>query len=181
MPDKKLSQIFSKYTPVNKGQSDIFENAYSIRVRGDKEKRMYEVYFSYPQLLKMKAVYELEENLAEFYDLESVRFYPAFPKELFAVDYMSEIIESAKRTGVAVKGFFNNYSVRENDGVITIEIPFESAAGIILDLAKTEQLISDIIMREFSLNYRVNIVYTQGDDGIESYLASRESAAIVVG
>ena len=177
MSDKKMYQYFSKYTPMNKGQSDIFENAYDIKVLADKERRMYEIFFSYPSPLKKRIIFELEKNLAEFYDLGSVRLFPTFPSDSFSEDYIPEIIESAKRYGVAVKGFFNNYRYVLNGDSLRLEIPFECAAGVILDLAKTESVIEDIIRKEFSLDLDVSIAYTQGEDGIESYLASREASA----
>jgi len=177
MSDKNLSQIFTKYLPANKGQSDIFEYAKNVRLRGDKGRKMYEIYFSFSSLIKKKTLFELEDNIKEFYGLESVRFYPSYPGELFSEEYIPEILEEAKRTGVAVRGFFNNYSTNIVGDCVRIEIPFDSAAEVILDLAGTENVIASIIKREFSLEYTVSIVYTRDDDGIESYLASRENAA----
>ena len=162
---------------MNKGQSDIFENSSDIRVRADKERRMYEIFFSYPSPLKTKILFELEKNLAEFYNLESVRLFPTFPAETFSEDYIPEIVEAAKKNGTAVKGFFKDYKPTLDGNILKLEIPFESAAGVILDLAKTESVIKDIIRSEFGLDLDVSIVYTQGDDGIESYLESREANA----
>ena len=122
MSDKKMSQLFSKYTPMNKGQSDIFENSSDIRVRADKERRMYEIFFSYPTPLKTKILFELEKNLAEFYDLESVRLFPTFPAETFSEDYIPEIVEAAKKNGTAVKGFFKEYKPTLDGNVLKLEI-----------------------------------------------------------
>lgn len=177
MPDKKLFQIFTKYSPSTKGESDIFEYASDVRVKGDREKKMYEIFFSYPSVIKKKILFDLENNIKEFYDLEFVRFYPSYPSELFSKDCISEILEEAKRSGTAVRGFFNEYTASVTDNTVKIVLPFESAAGVIIDLAQTERVVSDIIRREFSLNFDVDIVYDRDDERIEEYLESREAVA----
>ena len=174
MYGKKLGQVFSKYVPVNKGQSDILNGADVISLRGDKERKMYEVRFSYPTLIRKKTLYELEKNVCEFYELESVRFFPRYDKNLFCTDYIREIVEEAKRTGAGIRGFFSDYSVLLDGNKINIEIPFDNSAEVLIDLAGTEKLIADIISDEFDLNSEVEISYAKIDSGIDSYIEYRE-------
>ncbi|MBR0303640.1 MAG: PHP domain-containing protein, partial [Clostridia bacterium] len=120
-----------------------------------------------------KVLIELERNIAEFYELETVRFKPHYPSELLTKECIPEIIEEAKRSGVAVRGFFNSYDFTLTDDKLRIEIPYESAAHVIIDLAKTEELISSIIRDEFSRDITVDVAYSRIDTGLESYLAAR--------
>ena len=107
MEKKTLAEIFSKYKPLNHGESEIFEKAYDISVRQDKKNLMYEVHFSYPTLLKKSRIYSLEANIREFYELSMVKFMPSYSAELFSNEYISEVVEEARQFGVAARAFFN--------------------------------------------------------------------------
>ena len=50
MSEKKLSDVFSKFTPTTQIRCEIFENAAEVTVKGDRARKMYEVSFSYPYL-----------------------------------------------------------------------------------------------------------------------------------
>lgn len=175
MADKTLRDVFKKYQPQNKGQSDIFDKSRSAAVRGDKSMKMYEVSFFYPSLIHKKALYDLEANLAEFYEMNSVRLFPTYPSELFSEEYMSEVTEEAKRCGVAVRGFFQNYKISSEGDTVTIEIPFNDIAGEILVRADTEKVFEDIIRREFSIERKINFKYSAPGEPSD-YIAEKEAA-----
>ena len=151
MTDKRICDVFKKYIPQNKGQSDIFEKSSDCSIRADRERRIYEVTFSYPTLISKKFLYELESNLCEFYELASVRLLPRYPSELFTAEYMSEIMEEARRVGVAVRGFFRSYKIQfdEEEKEISIEIPFEEGAMVLLELAESSNVFEGIIRSVF--------------------------------
>ena len=73
MTDKKLRDYFTKYTPVNKGENDIFDRASNVSIKADKGKRMYEISFSYPDVLKYKSIEQMEKDMTDFYGLESIK------------------------------------------------------------------------------------------------------------
>lgn len=178
MPNRKLTDIFTKYAPVNKGESDIFKNAYDVSIKADKERKMYHIYFSYPSVIKTQTLYVLENHLTDFYGLTVVRLYPSYPSETFDIDAVDEVIEEAKRSGVAVKGFLSEYKASISDGTLSLEIPFDESAGIIVDLAKIEDVISEVIKDRFSLRYKTKIVFSREiASGINDYLKTRDESA----
>ena len=177
MSHKKLTDIFTKYAPVNKGESDIFKYADNVTLKGDRERKMYLVYFTYPSVIKYSTLSSLEGNLADFYGLNLVRFHPSYPSELFGMDAVPEIIEETKMLGVAARGFLNEYKASLDDNVLNIEIPFDSGAEVIVDLAQTEKVISEIIKDEFSVDCKTVIVYSRAVENSDEYLRTRDNAA----
>ena len=175
MEKKTLAEIFSKYKPLNHGESEIFEKAYDISVRQDKKNLMYEVHFSYPTLLKKSRIYSLEANIREFYELSMVKFMPSYSAELFSNEYISEVVEEARQFGVAARAFFNEYNLDVDGDNITVSIPFEPTASIIIELAETEKLMEKIIFSEFGIHKQVKIVCTGVEQSLESYLEKREA------
>ena len=175
MSDKRIGDIFKKFTPQNKGQSDLFEKSFNTTVQADKEKRMYNVLFSYPTIVPKKILYALESNLEEFYELARVRLLPRYPAELFTPDYMPEILEEAKRCGVAVSGFVQKYKILTQGDKIKVEIPFEEGAKVLLELAESESLIRGIIKSEFGIDMDVEFVLEDIGAPID-YFAEREAA-----
>ncbi len=175
MTDRTLTSVFSKYHPMNKGQSDIFEKAYGVAVRGDRERKMYEVSFSYPSLIRKSILHQLEDNLAEFYEMNVVKLMPKYAPELFCEEYIPDVLEEAKRCGVALKGFFKEYNINFDGETIHVELPFESTAGIIIDLAKAGEVISGIIRSEFSLEYSVDFTYRNNSMTAEEMFQARNA------
>ncbi len=173
MAERTLSSVFSKYQPLNKGQSDVFEKAYGVSVRGDRDKKMYEVSFSYPTPIKKKILHELEDNLKEFYEMAYVKLMPKYPSELFSAEYIPEVLEEAKRCGIGLKGFLKDYNINFDGETVSIALPFESSAGIIIDLAKAAEVVSGIIRSEFSLEFKVEFSYLSGNMSEEEFFERR--------
>lgn len=171
MPDKNgkrgFAEIFSRYSPETAEHASLFEDAYDVTIRADKEKRFVEVAASFSRLFSKKIIYDLEARIASAYDLSSVRILPRYPSELFSESYIPEVITEAKRIGVIVNGFFNDYKLTVGDSVIEIKLPFLHGGIELLDLAKTGDVISGIIRSEFSLEYTVKI--SQSDDYESKY------------
>jgi len=162
---RKLSDIFSRYTPVSGAQRDLFAVAEDVSVRIDSEHRMVEVNFTSTKIIPKTVLYETESALAEVYAQNSVRLFPHYPPELFHEDYLSEVLREAKRIGTVINGFFDRYEIRREGDRINIAIPFVQGGIALLDLAKTGQILSGIIRSEFNLPIEVQI--TQSADFAE--------------
>ena len=175
MTEKTLFDVFSKFTPQTQAQSEVFESAYGVSVKGDRSRKMYEVSFFYPTLISKRTLYELESNLEEFYEMNSVRLLPKYSPELFTPDYMPEVLEEAKRVGVAIRGFFKDYDITFDENNISISLPFEREAEIILDLALAKFVVEGIIRSEFSLEYKVDFSYAESKGDLDSYIQAREA------
>ncbi len=175
MSEKKLSDVFSKFTPTTQIRCEIFENAAEVTVKGDRARKMYEVSFSYPSLIEKRILFELEGDLEEFYGMNSVRLLPHYPSELFTADYIPQILEEAKRVGVALRGFFKDYKITLDGENISVRLPFDAGAEIILDLAKAKAVVEGIIKSEFSLSYNVEFLCDENRASSDSYFSLREA------
>jgi len=157
-------------------QRDLFASATDLTVRAAQEAKMVEVRFHVDHLISKRVLYETEAALTEFYGLNSIRLFPTYPPELFdATTYMSEIIREAKRIGSVINGFFDRYELSEDEGGITLRIPFLQGGIELLDLAKTAQLFSGIIHSEFSRQIPVKIEASENSvQQYSEYEAARE-------
>lgn len=171
MSERKLGDIFKRYIPVGK-QKAFFDLAENITVRLDKEKRFAEVNCSLPELFLKRDIYELENQIAQVYELAFIHFLPHYPSELFSKEYIPEILLEAARVGVVINGFFNKYEIDMHDEHICIRIPFGYGGISLLDLARTGEVISNIIYSEFGLRFKVEI--TQSENAQSEYQAFME-------
>ena len=106
---KSLGDYFKSYMPVSLSQKELFARSTNVVFRAAKEARMVEANFSLPYIVPKRVLYEVERNLMEFYEQNSIRLFPHYPSELFSMEYFPEIIEEAKRIGTVVNGFFNDF------------------------------------------------------------------------
>lgn len=165
MTGKSLAELFSKYPPQTEKQREILEGSDNSKVRADKERAFYEVTFESPKTITKKELYRLESNLAEFYELNSVRLLPKYAPELFTPEYVPEVLEEGKRIGVAIRGFFRQYKVTCDDDCVMVEIPFDEGAMVILDLAHSAEVFEGIVKREFGIDRYFSFI--PGVPGVE--------------
>lgn len=157
---KSLSEIFKRIHPTGI-ENEIFQSATDIRLRISKEDRIAEIHCALPKLYRKSDIYALEDQIKNEYELNCVRLLPKYPPELFSVDYVPELLMEAARVGIIINGFFNKYEIEFQETVIAIKIPFSQGGISLLDLAKTGQVISNIIKSEFDLNYKVQIIQSE--------------------
>ena len=89
---------FNKYFPGIDNRV-ILEKATVSRFRADKEKRILEAFVDFPSLVEKDALYEIEREIAEAYQLNGMIIYPQYPSELFSEKYLPEAIRELQRTG----------------------------------------------------------------------------------
>ena len=159
---KNLGSVFSRFTPTGEAFKKIFEESDNVTLSGDREKKMYEVHFSLPEIAPKDVLYALEEQLRECYSLTYIRLLPKYPQNLFTPEYMGEVYKEAKRVGAVTNGFFDNCKTEISDGVINISVPFSHGGVELLDMGRAGEIVSGIIRSEFSLNYET--VIEQSDD-----------------
>ena len=165
---------FKKYTPTGEALR-LLSGLSDFTWRSDVERRMIEVDVHFDAIVKKDLLYAIEADIAKAYQLNSVRLFPKYPKELFTLSYMHEVIYEAYRVGIVSRGFFENYSLSEEGGEIVVAIGFSSGALSLLCRAETDKLLERIIDSEFSLQKTVRIVATVEDqDSYDAFAAANK-------
>ncbi len=155
--ERKLKDIFKKFIPTDAFTQKVFDCAENAVLKGDREKKMYQVAFSLPFIIPKETLYSLEEAIAQVYELNSVKLLPSYPSQLFTEEYMASVYTETMRIGAVAKGFFTDCKTHIADGVITISINFSQGGVSLMEMGKTGELIAGIIRSEFGLNYEVEI------------------------
>ena len=169
---KSFLQIFHKYK-ADESSTSILEKATNIKLMADTEQRIIQVSADFPELINKAKLYSIEDAITKAYELNMVKILPHYPAELFSDSYLSEILKETENIGIVAKGFFSKYRFNLEDNNLTIELPFsESGVGLLYD-AQTPKVIQGIILSEFGLNVKVDIVHTSD----ELFLASNNSLA----
>lgn len=155
---KTLRELFSKYQPdVESGR--FFDSVKSYTVKQGKEnKSIFEIETELDYIVPKKTVYKAEDGIRDAYEGKYiVKFITKYSADLFSYDYIEQVIAEAERIGYVTRGFFTgcDYSLKES--ALTILIAYGQGGVDFLNYGKTEQLISNIIKREFGLNIYVTI------------------------
>ena len=145
----KLNERFPKYLPDTELLS--FMQADVLGMRVDKENRMMEVDISSSLIIPKKHLYRIEKEIGEAYKLNHFRIKPKYPKELYSIDYVDELILETYRQGCVSRGFFEDYSVSTDNGTVVIKVPFIQGGIDLLNGADTASVMSDIIYNEFGV------------------------------
>ena len=167
---KTFLQIFEKYD-ASESDAKILNAAQDIKLQADKQNRIIQVSASFAELIEKERLYRIEAEIAKAYDLNWVKILPKYSAELFDSDYIPELLRETEKVGVVARGFFNKYRYNLEEGTLTIEIPFEADGVNLLYDARTPQVMQAIIMSEFNVNIKVNIIHTTD----EIFLASNNS------
>lgn len=170
-------EIFTKYDASEKYKK-ILLRASNIRSRFDRERRIAEVFAHFPELVEKCNLYEIEQELAATYSLNSVWIFPQYPKELFSVGYMPEILLETERTGTVSKGFFDSCKCELCGDTLNIKVPFTEGGIYLLENAKTNEIISNIIKSEFSLQFTTKI-FQSGDMSVFAEKRRREQEKLL--
>ncbi len=148
---------FSKYKPAGEAK-DLLAGISDFTVRTNTEYRLIEVDLHFSVLAKKDLLYHIEEEIKQAYQVNSVRLFPKYPASLFSLSYMHEIIYEAYRVGVLTRGFFENYSLGEEDGTIVVTLGFSEEGVSLLAEAGTDRVLENIIRSEFGIVRPVRIM-----------------------
>ena len=159
---KNFLQIFNKYTP-SEDEARILLSAQNIKIQADKENRFIQASVDFESLVSKDVLYKIERDIAKAYDLNWVKLLPHYPASLFDSDYVSELLKETECVGIVARGFFNKYRYIYEDKTLTVEIPFTSDGVRLLCDARTPEVMQGIIMSEFGLAIKVNIIHTEDE------------------
>ena len=160
---KTLLELFKRYDPPAEYKK-ILQSAINIATRVERDKKMLEVDAEFTELVDKNTLYHIEEQVREAHQINYVRIYPKYPVELFSQSYIPQILIETQRMGTVSRGFFNDYNIEieEDDKFIIIEVYFTDGGVHLLYDAKTPDIISDIIFKEFGLRYTVEMRRVEG-------------------
>ncbi len=152
---------FNRYHP-REEYREILEQASDVRIRTDTERRMVEVFASFPALVEKAILYDMEKEICEAYQLNGARIFPHYPAECFTRDYIHQAITELQRTGAVSRGFFHDYRVTVDENCIDIEIGFANGGIDLLYAADTHEILANILRSEFGLSFTVTIRQEEG-------------------
>ena len=168
-----LLDKLSRYTP-SEGDRKILEQTGEFSINGNRDLRIMEINATFFALQSKEDLYRIEAAIAAAYDMQLVRLLPHYAKELYADEYIHQVILEAHRIGKVTRGFLENYSVRKEGETVVIEIGFAQSGVRMVCEAGTPELLSNIIRAEFGLNIPVKIVGSSRlDVSYEQYYADR--------
>ena len=156
----KLNERFPKYSPAS--ELDGYMQAEVLGMRVDKEQRMMEVEISSSLIIPKKQLYRIESEICDAYRLNHFRIYPKYLPELYSSDYVDDLIFETYRQGIVSRGFFEDYSISNDDNTVIIKVPFIQGGIDLLDGADTASVMSKIVYDEFGIN--VNFKIQQRED-----------------
>ncbi len=155
---KTFFEKFSKYTPTDEARS-ILTNARNVGVRFNQEMRLVEADITLDVPVQKEALYRIEDAIRTCYQLNSMRILPHYPSETFTASYMSELMQELYRIGAVSRGFFDTQLplLDQERKTILLTVPYAAGGVQLVNLAKTPQLLEQIIQSEFGLRYTVNV------------------------
>lgn len=153
---RTLPEVLKKYQP-NTRLREILIDAKEFSVRADKEKRMLEVSVTFSSVVDKEDLYEIEEGIKKAYDLTYAKLLPHYPGVHFTEGYVSQLLMETERVGIVARGFFNRYQARLENGVLTVELPFQVDGIRLMEDAKTPEVMENIIFSEFGERVQVQI------------------------
>ena len=174
---KTALEILYKYTPDSTARA-ILEQAQNPVTRADKENRALQMELDFPRLVEKEELYRIEEQVAEAYGLNYVKFLPHYPAELFTADYVPELLKETERVGVVARGFFGKYRYELKENNLIIRIPFSEAGIRLIRNAHTPDIMGRILHSEFGLDITVSIEIAEdfSDEMMEQSQAERLAA-----
>ena len=156
MAAKTLKELLNKFIPSDE-HGKILASGTVTKSRIDKEKRILEVYASFPYIIDKETLYDIEEQVSEAYKLTYFKIFPSYPSELFSERYVPQLLRETERVGVVARGFFSSYDYSLNDNELTIDIPFAQQGVELLENAMTHKVIENILYSEFSVRRKVTL------------------------
>ncbi|MBE6655344.1 MAG: PolC-type DNA polymerase III [Ruminococcaceae bacterium] len=155
--DKRFFDFFKRYKTDDKTRQ-MLESGTNVRVRLSKDPLRIEVYITFPMVLRNRTLHAVERELCAYCEAESVRIFPTYPSSLFDVSFMEDVVEEAVRSGVIVKGYFDE-AVYEDDGeTVRAVLPFVDTALSFMSSSGTCEVLERILSLRFSIERRVLVV-----------------------
>ncbi len=158
--EKKFFDFFKRYNPDEKTRQ-MLESATAVRVRLSKDPMRIEIYATFPMVVRNVALYAVENELRTFYEAASVRIFPTFPSSLFNVSLLEDVVEEAVRSGVIVKGFFDEATYEDDGETIRVILPFVENAIDFMSASGTREVLEKILSLRFSIVRRIEVTASE--------------------
>ncbi len=159
---KTLLEVFSRYLPDGENRRIMERGVLFGNMRVDKNLRMMELDFTYPEIIPKTKLYKLEADIAKAYALNSVRLFPKYDRALFSESYFPEILAEAYRTNLISRSFLQEYKATFEGRRITLEIPFGDGGVGFIEYNHVGKKLADILFREFGLEYEFSFKKKEG-------------------
>jgi len=172
MMTKSFTQKFDKYKPDSEAM-ELLVGLYDYSLRVDKEKRIIEADVNFDKPVRKELIYSIENGISDAYQLAYMRICPHYPPETFSFEYIHEVVKEAYRRGAVTKGFFNSYTVTEENGEFSFLLDIAKSGEKLLYGAGTDQLMSDIIKSEFGIYRKVTMLANRETVDLEGYFGEQ--------
>ncbi len=154
--DKRFFDFFKNYKTEDKTRQ-MLESGTNVRVRLSKDPLRLEIYITFPMVVRNRVLYAVEEELCHYCEAASVRIFPTYPSSLFDISLMEDVVEEAVRSGVIVKGYFDEAVYADDGDVIHVTLPFVDNAISFMSSSGTCEVLERILSLRFSIARRVEV------------------------
>ena len=158
MAEKSFLEKFNKYQPTDTEALRVLSNVVDYSVRVVKDARLIEAQVHFSELVDKSLLYRIENEIKDAYQINVMKILPKYHASLFDRQYFTQILIEAEKVGVVARGFFSNCDYKIEGNKITVIIPFGMGGIDLLNDAKTQNVIRNIILSEFGIEMSVSIV-----------------------
>ncbi len=154
--EKRFFDFFKRFKTDDKTRQ-ILESATNVSLRLSRDPLRFEIGATFPMVVRNRVLHAIEDELCTFYEAASVRIFPTFPSSLFRAELMEDIVGEAVRSGVIVKGYFDE-AIYEDDGEsIRVILPFVESAIEFMTASGTREVLSRILSLRFSIDREITV------------------------
>ncbi len=174
MQEKSFFEVFTKYQPSDEKRRLICRS-HSNKIRYNKAPLAFEVELSFDAHEDAELIYEIEDECRRFYSAESFKILPHFPKEIFKIEYFSEIAYEAAACGAVTNGFLSDAKYEDDGETVSVLIPFAQMGIDFVKRANTEEILKNILFSRYGVVRQILISEGGGStDRSEKLKARRE-------
>jgi len=151
----KLSEIFNKSQKLIQSK-EIFDDSKVINILLNKELRKAEIYLKCNKIVSKELIFNVAMDIKESYQLNVVKIFTRYDKELFDESYYKEILYYIEKKYMHLYYFVKD-SKLEIDGD-TLNIILKGNGVDILIYNELDKAIASLISDEFSVSFKVKFI-----------------------
>ncbi len=158
--DINLSEFLKEYCPdipetVREGR--VYKLTYSDDLKN------FSFFAEFKNIVPYSDISAFNNAVTKALEIESVTLNPRYPKELFGISCMGDIIERLKRQVSVVNGFLNDAEIHINGG--NIDIILKHGGLDMLSKCAFSRHLSQLIYNQFGINFNINL---GGDEAVSN-------------
>lgn len=155
MSGRNISQIFSRYTPVQEIAKNMAEGEI-LDMKMSREGREIEVTASFPKVVPFHTLMGYAAGAAKTYNLNRIRIFPRYDGSLFNTDTFAEVVKELKRTVATINGFFDGCAVEIGDEKLVITLRHGGAQLLTESHCDTE--IAKLIAQQYNRRFQIEFI-----------------------